>query len=152
MALIHKILVPTDFSECAHRAVVYGAELAASLSAPLVLLHAYPSPSLPVPDGFVFMKPADVADMLSKHEAGLAAAKAHAMAHGAAEVLVVLTEGRAWQEIVKYAKEHACDLIVMGTHGRGDLTHLLLGSVTDKVVRRAECPVLTVGPKAESHA
>jgi nucleotide-binding universal stress UspA family protein len=150
MALMNRILVPTDFSECAQRAVVYGADLAASLSIPLVLIHAYPVPALPVPDGFVIMKPADVADMLSRHESGLAAARAHALAHGAREVSTVLVEGRPWQEIVKYAKEHACDLIVMGTHGRGDLTHLLLGSVTDKVVRRAECPVLTVGPKAHA--
>lgn len=60
--------------------------------------------------------------------------------------------GAAGKEIVRLATEEGFDLIVMGTHGRGEVAHLLLGSVTEKVVRRAACPVLTVGPRAETHA
>jgi nucleotide-binding universal stress UspA family protein len=150
MALVTKILVPTDFSECARRAVSYGAELAAALRVPLLILHTYPSPALPVPDGYIIMKPIDVADMLRKHEAGLEKARADALAHGAPEVHTALLEGKPWQEIVRQATEQGCDLIVMGTHGRGEVAHLLLGSVTEKVVRRATCPVLTVGPRAET--
>jgi universal stress protein A len=55
-----------------------------------------------------------------------------------------LVEGVAWSEILAATKATGCDLIVMGTHGRGAITHLLLGSVAEKVVRKAECPVLTV--------
>jgi universal stress protein A len=53
-------------------------------------------------------------------------------------------EGTAWDAIVRGATDHHCDLIVMGTHGRSGLAHLLMGSVAEKVVRHAECPVLTV--------
>jgi nucleotide-binding universal stress UspA family protein len=53
-------------------------------------------------------------------------------------------EGTPFYEIVRYAKEQNIDLIIMGTHGHTGLTHMLLGSVTEKVVRKAPCPVLTV--------
>jgi universal stress protein A len=52
--------------------------------------------------------------------------------------------GSPFQEIVRYAVEQAIDLIVIGTHGRGPIGHMLLGSVAEKVVRKAPCPVLTV--------
>ena len=56
----------------------------------------------------------------------------------------VVTIATPYPEILRYADEHAVDLIVMGTHGRGGVTHMLLGSIAEKVVRRAPCPVLTV--------
>ena len=52
--------------------------------------------------------------------------------------------GRPFAEIIAYAREHAIDLIVMGTHGRGAIAHVLLGSTTEKVVRKSPCPVLTI--------
>ena len=55
--------------------------------------------------------------------------------------------GYAYREIVRHAKEQNVDLIVVGTHGRTGLTHLFLGSVAEKVVRNAPCPVLTVRPE-----
>jgi nucleotide-binding universal stress UspA family protein len=54
--------------------------------------------------------------------------------------------GNPYAEIVQYAEESGIDLIVVGTHGRGAFAHLLLGSVAEKVVRKAHCPVLTVRP------
>jgi nucleotide-binding universal stress UspA family protein len=59
-------------------------------------------------------------------------------------VLKEIREGSPFYEIIRYAKERDIDLIVMGTHGRSGLVHVLLGSVTEKVVRKAPCPVLTV--------
>ncbi|MFA6437762.1 MAG: universal stress protein [Bacteriovoracaceae bacterium] len=56
----------------------------------------------------------------------------------------VITEGNAAQSIVQYAKEHSIDMIVMSTHGRTGIQHVLLGSVTERVVRTSHCPVLTV--------
>ena len=53
-------------------------------------------------------------------------------------------EGSPFYEIIRYAKEQDVDLIIMGTHGRGGLVHVLLGSVAEKVVRKSPCPVLTV--------
>ncbi len=55
-----------------------------------------------------------------------------------------LREGKPFVEITNYARQHDIDLIVMGTHGRGGISHLLLGSVTENVIRTAPCPVLTV--------
>ena len=56
------------------------------------------------------------------------------------------SEGYPFVEIIRYAKEHAIDLIVMGTHGRTGIPHLLMGSVAENVVRKSACPVLTVRP------
>ncbi len=56
----------------------------------------------------------------------------------------VIAVGRPFSEITRYAETHRIDLIIMGTHGRGAIEHMLLGSVAEKVVRKAPCPVLTV--------
>jgi nucleotide-binding universal stress UspA family protein len=69
---------------------------------------------------------------------------------GAEQVRQVVREvqsGPPFVEIVRYAKEHDVDLIVMGTHGRTGIAHALIGSVAEKVVRKAPCPVLTVRPE-----
>lgn len=148
MGLVNKILVPTDFSESANRALEYGAELATRFSVPLVLLHVYANPVVAVPDGFVMMTPVDLASMLAQLEEGLAQARRRAQALGVAQTDALVVEGTAWQEIVKTAQDRGCDLVVMGTHGRSGLAHLLLGSVTEKVIRHATCPVLTVTVKS----
>jgi universal stress protein A len=147
MALINKILVPTDFSDCANRALEYGAELATRFGTPLVLLHVYANPVMAVPDGFVMMTPVDMAAMLSQLEQGMGEARRRAQALGVPQVDTLTVEGTAHLEIAKLAVDHHCDLIVMGTHGRSGLAHLLLGSVTEKVIRHATCPVLTVTTK-----
>jgi len=59
-----------------------------------------------------------------------------------------LRMGSAFVEVVRYAREQGIDLIVMGTHGRGAIAHMLLGSVAERVVRKAPCPVLTVRHKS----
>jgi nucleotide-binding universal stress UspA family protein len=65
-------------------------------------------------------------------------------ATAAAKTIVATRVGSPYTEIVRYAAQHRIDLIVLGTHGRGPLGHLLLGSVAERVVRTAPCPVLTV--------
>ena len=60
--------------------------------------------------------------------------------------------GPPFVEIIRYAKEHDVDLLIMGTHGRGGLAHMLLGSVAEKVVRKSPCPVLTVRPDQHQFA
>jgi len=62
-------------------------------------------------------------------------------------IRVVLTEGPAAQSIVRYANDHQVDMIIMSTHGRTGIQHVLLGSVTERVVRTAKCPVLTIKSK-----
>jgi len=86
----------------------------------------------------------DVADLIAQLQTGLRQAAARARELGATAVETKLVEGVAWPEIVAAAKTQGCDLIVMGTQGRSGLSHLLLGSVAEKVVRHAPCPVMAV--------
>jgi nucleotide-binding universal stress UspA family protein len=149
MALITRILVPTDFSEYAHRALEYAAAMSDRFDAAVVLVHIYASPVIPVPDGYVIVSPTDLVDMRARLTDGLDKEKARALAMGARRIETGLIDGTPWEQIVKAATDRACDLIVMGTHGRSGLSHLIIGSVAEKVVRKAACAVLTVGPRAQ---
>lgn len=144
MPTIHKILVATDFSAHADRALAYAADLSVKYEAPIVLVHVYANPVMALPDGYVIMTAPDLSELLTALHDGLRKAEARARQLGVAHVESKLIEGVAWREIVGTAKETGCDLVVVGTHGRGAVTHLVLGSVAEKVVRKAECPVLTV--------
>ena len=62
------------------------------------------------------------------------------------KVTPIVRFGRAWQEIIEVAREQKCDMIIMATHGYTGLRHALVGSVAEKIVRHAPCPVLTVRP------
>jgi nucleotide-binding universal stress UspA family protein len=84
-----------------------------------------------------------VSDLLEKWQAD-AERHLEQVSLGDVETVRALRIGHAFVEIVRYATDNAVDLIVMGTHGRGPVRHLLLGSVAEKVVRKAPCPVLTV--------
>lgn len=147
MSLITRILVPTDFSEHAGQAIAYAAAISQKFDAPLTVLHVYASPVIPVPDGYVIVSATELADLRGRLADGLEKDKARAIAAGARDVDVVLAEGTAWEQIVNTATERGCDFIVMGTHGRTGLSHLILGSTAEKVVRKANCAVLTVGPR-----
>lgn len=142
MALINRILVASDFSAYSKRAVDYGAALAAQFKAKLVIVHVYSPPVVFVPDAVIPMSAADMQRMLDSLQQGLDEDAAAAKKHGAVEVETLLLEGDPWHEIVRVAKDRGCDLIVLGTHGRGAVAHFFLGSVAEKVVRKAECPVL----------
>ncbi len=144
MAPFKKILVPVDFSKYSSRALEVACELARSFAAPLTLLHAYAIPTYPLPEGYVLASPETVAELLDKTQQAMNATKARALELGAPAVEVVVAEGPPFAEIVRTAAEQGHDLIVMGTHGRTGLAHALLGSVAEKVVRKAPCAVLTV--------
>jgi nucleotide-binding universal stress UspA family protein len=143
MSPAKRILVATDFSDNARPALDYAATLSNALGAALVLAHVYTIPAVPTPDG-VFISPVDEPKLRSDLEAALTALKRRAIELGAAPVEIALAEGTPWLELVRLAKERSCDMIVMGTHGRGLVAHFLLGSVAERVVRKAHCPVLTV--------
>ncbi|GIX49801.1 MAG: universal stress protein [Candidatus Tectimicrobiota bacterium] len=136
------ILVPLDFSDHAQRALTCALELAEPLQARLTLLHVI---HLPAP-GEV-----DVAGYLSAVEAvarqGLATALQRVRQAGI-EAHSRLVHGVPWQQIVDTARALPADLIVMATHGRTGLQHALIGSVTERVVRHAPCPVLVVPLRA----
>lgn len=143
MTLPRSLLVPTDFSPGSERALGYAVELARSFEAEIVVMHAYELPIVGFPDGAIVATP-DVATHLSESaRIGLERAVAPHNDAGVA-IRTALEQGPSWRTIVDMAKELDVDMIVMGTHGRHGLPRALLGSVAEKVVRTAKCPVLTV--------
>ena len=149
MAEIKRILVPTDFSEPADGALTYALDLASKLGATVSLVHVFEDPA-GIHSGAYVPMPAEMrgeilAD-LRRRMAEVAATRGHAELNP--RVLI----GPAAQSIVEAARDSQADLIVMGTHGRHGMAHLLLGSVAERVVRTATCPVLTVRPPKTSSA
>ncbi len=143
-AVFQKILVPIDFSTHAHRALEVACQLAVSFEASLTLFHAYVIPSFPLPEGYVLASAETVAELMDKTQTAMSEARDRARALGVVRVETQVNEGAAFAEIVRVARENAHDLIVLGTHGRTGLRHALLGSVAEKVVRKAHCAVLTI--------
>jgi nucleotide-binding universal stress UspA family protein len=143
--VLKKILVPTDFGPASAVALQHGRDLASSFGATLHVLHA-------VGDlvTMATMPPTYVPDLVQSQKEREADARARLRKMLAADAPetrraeVVVSSASPASAIVTYAETHGIDLIVMGTHGRNAISHLLLGSVTEKVVRSAPCPVLTV--------
>jgi len=156
MISFQHILVPVDFSPCSDHAVETAVALALKLDARITLMHAYAVPVYPLPEGFV-VAPADTTrELIASSQKGIDAQLARAQALGATKLETLLVEGAAVSEIHRVAAERGVDLIVMGTHGRSGLKHVLLGSVAEKVIRKAHCAVMTVrepqAAPAGSHA
>jgi len=139
---LQRILVPLDFSECARKALQYAIPFAEMCEARLLLLHvvqlSYTAGELGPPEALLV--DADARDGAEKRLRELAA---EAVGKRAAWETVVRL-GLPADEIVEAANELNADLIIISTHGHTGLKHILLGSVTEAVVRRAPCPVLTV--------
>jgi nucleotide-binding universal stress UspA family protein len=142
---LHHILVPTDFSNHSHTAVKYAVALADKFGAEITLLHVVQNFALFLPDTVTAGPP--ILPPPEQLTAAVTAALQRIIEENKLQHLTTHTEvreGTPYHEIISLAKEKDIDLIIMGTHGRGGLAHLLLGSVTEKVVRKAPCPVLTV--------
>jgi nucleotide-binding universal stress UspA family protein len=141
-----RILVPTDFSDDATVALEWALDLAQEIGASVTLLHAYHVviPLAVPPSGGGFRIPGAIArEMRSRAEGEVARAASEHARPG------VRLEGRAVEEpasfaIVREAGRLPADLIVMGTRGRSGLTHAVLGSVAERVMATAPCPVVTV--------
>ncbi len=143
------ILVPTDFSDGSQRAFETAIDMARDSGAQLTVLHVHHVPVNVFPDVILPMSPDLLRDI--EHSVDLVLARWRDQAAGAGVVADVRTTiGNTADEICKAADEIGADLIVIGTHGRGGLSHALLGSVAEKVVRKAPCPVLTVRPHMHS--
>ena len=144
-AFVRRVLVPTDFSDGANRALTLAIKFAKLLRAAIDVLHVQAMPSYtPVPTipGAAPLPP-PVPEAAQGVQESLAALAASVRESGL-ECQTVHLEGNPADEIVDYATKIGADLIVMGTHGRGGLRRLLLGSVAEKVLRAACCPVLVV--------
>lgn len=141
-----KILVPTDFSPGAEVALEHALVLRQHLGATLTLLHVYP---LPIAYGPPYAYTVDLIGPIERDaRAQLEKTSQRARELGAGDqpvpIQAKLAAGAAALSITEEAKEGGYDLIVLGTHGRTGLSHLFIGSVAERVVRTAHCPVLTV--------
>jgi nucleotide-binding universal stress UspA family protein len=141
---LKRILVATDFSDASKAALVYGRELAHTFAARLDVLHVVPNlanyyaaetytAAFPeIEEGMEQAAEREIDRLLTDEDRRL----------GARAILRTLESPAAG--IIQHARDANIDLIVIGTHGRGGVAHLLMGSVAERVVRTAPCPVLTV--------
>jgi nucleotide-binding universal stress UspA family protein len=137
MIILKNILVPTDFEGAAEAALRYGRTLAETFGADLHVLHVVDVPLFQAR----FADPAALEAVARRQlsERAVVDDRHRYRTHG-----VIKTCEPPKEAIVRYAQEAGIDLIVMGTHGRRGADHLLMGSVAERVVRSAPCPVLTV--------
>ena len=140
-----RILVPVDFSAQSDAALEDAIDLARRLDGKIVLLHVLSVPAFAFPDASIPMPAQTVVEIQNASRTQLLQLEERVRKAGVG-VSTRLLEGAPFVEIVRAARSEQADLIVMGTHGRSGLRHALLGSVAEKVVRKAPCPVLVVRP------
>lgn len=141
--LFRRIVAPTDFSDCAEEAWRLAQRAARRLGSEIVLVHVFVEPPVygdppAVAAGWRVVVEAEkwVADELAKW--------AEEARKKGITVRTVVRMGSPSAQIVELASDEHADLVIMGTHGRGGVSRVLLGSVADRVIRTAPCPVLTV--------
>ena len=146
MIKLSRIVCPTDFSATSSRAVDYAATMADSFDAELVLLHVIPTMDYPLRSFGMSSSLHHIQEELEKRAMQSLENRAKKLAESLPDVKVrlVLRSGEAHEATMECAKEEGADMIVMGTHGHTGITHALLGSTAEKVVRLSSCPVLTV--------
>ncbi len=142
MALFRHILVPVDFGESSERALSTAVELARRFEARLTLLHVCEIPAYAYSG--MAEAPVDLLTPIEDAAEEQMSIKLPEVRKLYAPAEAIVRTGVAWQEILSAAEDAGADLIVMGTHGRSGMGHLLLGSVAEKVVRLSPIPVLTV--------
>lgn len=149
MIAMRRILVPTEFDDCSSPALHYAAELADRFKAELVLVHVVQDLSLAMPDAAMATPvPAPVlGQLIDAGKEGLTNLVKRERLERFNPMYEVRV-GSAAPEIIAAATELKVDLICIGTHGRGPIAHFFMGSVAEKVVQQAPCPVLTVRPQA----
>ena len=145
MIRLKKILVATDFEESSEAALTYGRDLARGFDAALHVLHVVQNVYTQFgTEAYVSVLPdlqRDVEEAARMRLEALLSEEDRTALHATP---VIRTSGTPAAAIVEYANDAKIDLIIMGTHGRGAVAHMLMGSVAERVVRTAPCPVLTV--------
>jgi nucleotide-binding universal stress UspA family protein len=142
---IRRILVPTDFSAPSKQAIAYAFELAQTLGATLVLLHVIEE----LPPYIGFLPPEETPKVLEElaDQARRDLAQVVPQAQdGKVEITCQAVVGAPYPKIIEVAQEMNADMIVIATHGRTGFRHFVMGSVAERVVRTAPCPVLTIRP------
>jgi len=144
MVAVRNILVAMDFSEPSGVALAYGRDLARNYNARLHVIHVVDDLLTRYSSEIAFAAPSVQADLENAGRRDLEA-RLNREDHTQLNVVTVVTTAVNIAEAVcDYARDNCIDLIVTGTHGRGAVKHLLMGSVAERVVRTAPCPVLTV--------
>jgi nucleotide-binding universal stress UspA family protein len=149
MLPFRKVLCPTDFSESSDVGIAAGLEMATHFGATVRVVHVVPALPAPSPDrDYTFRVPEYEAELHATAKARLEELSERLRTRGAT-VEFSIGNGDAGREITRLAEECGADLIVIATHGETGWRHVLFGSVAEKVVRHATCPVLTVRPPKE---
>ena len=143
--MFKKILFCTDFSEDAHWAFTYALNLATTFKAGLLILHVTPEPVHPEQLSF-YLPPEKLDELRAMQKKEIDQNLNHYLKQlgNFKDIRMIVKEGEPFVEIIGTAKKESADLIVMGTHGRTGLDHVLFGSTAEKVVRKSPCPVLTI--------
>lgn len=142
---VQRILFPTDFSDLSKVAEKAACDLSDQFGAELHVLHVLHDLFLTMPQtaAALLIPPKALDDVISYAESEIQNIPSTVWTTGK-RVTRAVRIGSTWDTIVQYAKENGIDLIVMGSHGRTGLSHVLLGSVAERVVQHASCSVLTV--------
>ncbi len=138
------ILCPTDFSEESYRAIDYGLQFAKVWDATLLLAHIIHTPT-----GELYQPAGDVVhvltfDQATRRDLTRLEEIRDTRLEGYANCEVLVDVGDPYQQLMAIAQQRRVDLIVIATHGRSALEHLIMGSVAEKIIRHAPCPVLVV--------
>ncbi len=147
---IKNIIVPTDFSKLSFSAFEYAKDLAERRNATIHLVYV-----LEKTPPFLAMRSLDVSEdevmkSMEEHAKKQLSETASVLKENSSVIVKkVFKKGIDYEEIVNYSKEIDCNIIVIATHGRTGLLHTLLGSVAEKVIRYAKCPVLVITPPSE---
>lgn len=144
--MFKKILCPLDFSEFTDEIVDYAVAIAKKFDAELHFLHIIPSLNYFTPYES-FLTPENLIAIEKNIEAEVNKDFDKVMKKIDMAAKKTIRNGAAFVEIIDYVKTESVDLVVMGTHGRSGIEHILIGSVAEKVVRKSPCPVLTIRPK-----
>jgi universal stress protein A len=145
MKVFRRILHATDFSKASRPALAKAIALARQNRTPLLIAHALPPLVVTVGEGFVSPGTYDVIDRSARqHASKQFKARVGRAKRAGVRATALLLDGTPQEQIPRAARRVHADLIVIGTHGRSGLSKVLLGSVAERVVRFAPCPVLTV--------
>ncbi len=148
MIKLKTILVPTDFSEFSKYALNYAIAFAQAFKASLILIHVTPEREMSaIRQASVYLQAEDLEELVKQRKSEDRKQLNDFIAPELKKEIKVETIHRVgipFLEIIKAAREKEVDLIVIATHGRTGLSHILLGSVAEKVVRKAPCPVLSI--------
>lgn len=143
MEFFKNILVPIDFSPGSEAAFIYAIKISEMFNSKIHLLHVIEPIVLPTTPGFPAINPADLITNLQNHYFEELKKLAQRIPENINRLIEVLP-GKAGDVITYYAEKNNIDLICIATHGRKGFEHLIFGSTTEKVLRKAKCPVLAL--------